>query len=348
MKRIVVIALALLTAAAALLVGAPAQAQQADHELNIGSLAPRGTPWYDTLETFKENVEEASGGRIRVILRPPGQMGEVEMAREVRRGERLQGAGITTAAIAEGGNISALQTVELPYLFRTDEEADHILDNVIWESMSTLLERRGFVLGIWSENGWRSFGTKGRALRTPADLRGFRMRSQESDVHMAMYNAYGAQAVQQPMTEVLTSLQSNVIDGLDNTPLYIMSAGLAGPLDYFTVTNHIYQPAAIIYSKRWFDTLPPDLQEIVMSQRDLAAEGRTAIRTESQAILELMGESLEVVELTDAEVEAFAEIGEKTHADFAAKVGSTALLTQIQEALAAFRSGEGSGEAAAE
>ena len=93
---------------------------QAQYELNIGSLAPKGTPWMDQLEQIEAQVEAESGGRINVILRPPGVMGEVEMVRETRKGERLQGCGVTTAAIAEGGNIPQLSIVELPFLFDTN------------------------------------------------------------------------------------------------------------------------------------------------------------------------------------------------------------------------------------
>lgn len=324
-----------LFAIAATLVGlaATSPAQAAEFELNIGSLAPKGTPWTDTLEEFEQNVEQGSDGRINVILRPPGQMGEVEMVRETRRGERLQGCGVTTAALAEGGNVKQLQVVELPFLFDDTDEADYILDEVVWEPISEILARRGFVLGIWSENGWRSFGTKGRPVRTPDDLKTFKMRSQESDVHMAMYQAYGAQAVQKPMTEVLTSLQANVVDGLDSPPLYIKTAGLSGPLDYFTLSRHIYQPATIVFSKRWFDTLPPDLQELLLEQRKLAQPGREAIRAESDAILALLHDDLEVVELTDEQRAAFAEIGRGMHAGFAAEVEATELYETIQKAL---------------
>ncbi len=336
MKRALALAVAACTVALALATSTTGQAQ-GPFELNIGSLAPKGTPWWDMLETFEKNVEEGSAGKINVIIRPAGQLGEVEMVRETRRGERLQGCGVTTAAIAEGGALKELQTVELPYLFNNNDEADYILDNVLWAPMSDLLARRGFVLGIWSENGWRSFGTKRRAIRTPDDLKAFKMRSQESDVHMAMYALYGAQAVQKPMTEVLTSLQSNVVDGLDNTALYIMSGGLGDALEYYTLTRHIYQPAAVIFSKRWFDTLTPDLQKLLMDQRSLATQGRAAIRTEDEAIVELMKESLQVVELTPAEREAFATMARGMHRSFAEGIGATALYETIDKALIAYR-----------
>ena len=165
------------------------------------------------------------------------------------------------------------------------------------------------------------------------------MRSQESDVHMAMYKAYGANAVQKPMTEVLTALQSNVIDGLDNTALYIQSAGLAEPLDHFTMTRHIYQPAALVFGKRWFDTLPADLQEILRRPQQFAGDGRAAIRAEDAAMIENMALfNVEVHELTDAERKAFADQARTMHAEYAAGIeGGPELLKTINDALSAMR-----------
>lgn len=319
-SRILALGLAAITATAVSLTSGPATAQ-GPFELNIGSLAPKATPWMDMLEKIEAQVEEASGNRINVILRPPGVMGEVEMVRETRKGERLQGAAVTTAAIAEGGNIPVLSIVELPFLFKDNKEADHVMDTVLFDLASEAMAKRGFVLGVWSENGWRSFATKGEPIRTPDDVKKFKMRAQESDVHMEMYKAFGANAVQKPMTEVLSALQSDVVDGLDNSALFIQSAGLAEPLDYFTLTRHIYQPAAIVYSKRFYDTLPLDLQKVLLAPKSLAAEGRQGIRDEDEAMIENMSLlSVDVIELTDEEREAFAKQARTIHESYASGI----------------------------
>ena len=310
------------------------------YEMNLGSLAPENTPWRDMMYKVEKHVESKTNGAINVILRPPGLMAEVEMVRETRKGERLQGCGVTTAALAEGGNIPQLQIVELPFLFDSYAEADHVLDNVIFDDVSAILKRRGFIMGVWSENGWRSFGTKAKPVKAPSDLVGVKMRSQESDVHMAMYKTLGADAVQKPMTEVLTSLQSNVIDGLDNTALYTLAGGLAEPLDYFTLTRHIYQPAAVVYSRRWYNELPEDYQKLLLEPKDMFTEsGRKAIRAEEASMISLFPDmGMQVVELSDAERKVFQDKGRAMHASFAAGIeGGPELLGKIQKALDAMR-----------
>ncbi|MFT6142414.1 MAG: TRAP-type C4-dicarboxylate transport system substrate-binding protein [Myxococcota bacterium] len=332
MKRFIA-AGAALSAAAFALFATPSQADGTT-ELSIGSLAPTNSVWWEMLKSMERQIESQSNGQIDFVIRPPGQMGEVEMVRETRRGERLQGCAVTTAALAEGGNVAALQVVELPYLFNDFAEADHILDNVLWTPVNELLGRRGFVLGAWSENGFRSFATKGKPIRTPEDLRGFKMRSQESAVHMAMYSAYGAQAVQKSMTETLTALQSGVVDGLDNPPLFLNLGGLSGPLEYYTVSEHIYQPAAIVWSKRFYDGLTPELRAILDAQKALATSARVDIRSENDAFQELLSEELEVIVLTEAEKAEFRRVGRGMHSGFAASVdGGTELLSTIQTEL---------------
>lgn len=308
-------------------------------ELNLGSIAPDNTPWSDMLHKIESQIEARSNGAINVIVRPAGLMAEVELAREVRTGERVQGAGLTTAALAEGGNVPLLQLVELPYLFENTSEADYLLDNVLWKPFSEALGRRGYVLGMWSENGWRSFGTRAKAIHAPADLKGLRMRSQESDLHMAMYAAFGAQAVQKPMNEVQTALQSGAIDGIDTTALYTLAAGLADPLDHFTLTRHIYQPAAIVFSKLWFDKLTPDLQALVREPRALTFEGRRAVRAEEDGVLALFPDmGLDVITLTPDEQAAFRAKGRAMHTPFVSTIeGGPELYGKIGTALKSLR-----------
>jgi len=312
MGNLVFRTLALVVGLVALLGSGPAHAQT--FELNMGSLAPDGTPWMDLLKRFEKEVEAESGGRIDVIIRPAGIMGEVEMVRETRRGERLQGCAVTTGAIASGASIPQLSLVELPFLFKDDAQADYVLDKVLFDVYDEILNKRGFVLGAWSENGWRSMGTKGSPALTPEQLKQFKMRSQESEVHLEMYKALGTQAVQKPMTEVLTALNAGMIDGLDNTALYILAGGLAEPLDHFVLTRHIYQPAAIVFSKTWFSKLPADLQKLLRSKRSLGPDGRKMIRDAETEMLEVFATyDVEVHELTDAQREAFAKLARPIH-----------------------------------
>ncbi|NOY26435.1 MAG: TRAP transporter substrate-binding protein [Oligoflexia bacterium] len=343
MRARILTSLAVIGAAAIALF--PSRTSQADPQFvaNFGTAAPEGTPWADQLQDIKKRVESESGGRVKIKLFLGSVMGgEVEMVRDVRRGARLQGGGFSTASIAEGANIPLLQIPELPYLFQTNEEADYVLDNILYQPMSQALDAKGFVLAAWAENGWRSFGTKDSPIHTPADLQKFKMRCQETDVHQKMYTALHTQAVTLPISEVLTALQTGIVDGFDNTPLFTQAAGLYEPIQYYSLTRHIYQPAAVVWSKKFFDTMPPDLQTIVIGDPKAESErGRKGVRDLQKELLANFPDlGVQVVELTDAERQVFADATHVVQTQFAAEVeGARPLLDQVNAALKERRGG---------
>ena len=116
--------------------------------------------------------------------------------------------------------------------------APHVIDTVLTAQFEPLFRERGFVLGFWSENGFRHFGTRDKGVRKPEDLKGKRMRSQENPVHMSMYKAYGAAAVPIPTTEVPQALATGNVDGFEGPatvelwdwqqPRKLLAAGVEG------------------------------------------------------------------------------------------------------------------------
>lgn len=292
---------------------------QATFTINAGTMAPEGTPWATQFTNLKNRIETGSGGKIKVRAFLGGALGnEVEMVRDCRRGERLQAVGVSTAAMAEGAGVPLLEMPELPYLFNNNKEADTVLDEVLLKPTKDALAAKGFVFGFWAENGWRNFGTKGPAS-TPAELKQYKMRSQESPVHIAMWKALGVTAVPKPTSEVLPALQSGIVDGFDNTSLFALSAGLIDPISHYTLSRHIYQPAIIAYAKRLFDTLPPDLQAVVLGDPlSEAISGRAGVRALETEMLNTIKnvKKKQVVELTEAQRAAFASATKVVHTEF--------------------------------
>jgi TRAP-type C4-dicarboxylate transport system substrate-binding protein len=317
-----------------------AQSGSAEFTINFGSAAPEGTPWADQLKDIQQRIHKESGGRIKVKLFLGGVMGgEVEMIQDIIEGGRLQAGGFSTAAVAEGADVPALQLPELPFLFNTDAETDHILDTVLYEPMKAALAEEGLLLQAWVINGWRSFYTKKSPVRSLSDLRAHKMRTQESKVHKAMYRAFGVQAVALPTTEVLDALNRGLVDGFDNTSLFGQASGWFEPTKHYTLSRHIFQPAAIIYSQDFFNSLPADLQKIVIGDR-LAEQalGRKMVRDLENELLDNFREfGMTVTEPTAAEMEPFRAAAQQVHTEMRDEVGG-ALLDKVNAALKAFRS----------
>ena len=318
----------------------PARAQTTPaYTLKIATTAPEGTPWAKGITDFKSQAEAMAGGKLLVKAFLGGVLGdENETVQSCQRGQ-IQGVGVSTGALA--AVVPELGVVELPYLFRSEEEADFILDGVILDTVEAALEAKGLVLGFWSENGYRSFGTTYGFIKTPADLKGHKMRSQENPIHLEMYRAFGASPVPIPVTEVLTSLQTGVIDGYDNTPLFASAAQWTSATKYYTVSNHIYQPAAIVYNKAWFDSLPADVQAAVKSPRlGLVKQMRDEIRALNPILIEnLTAMKVQVYTHTAADRALFEAPAKVARDAWLAKASAAekALYNKIVAGLATYR-----------
>jgi len=282
-----------------------AWAGEAQYTLKIATVAPEKTPWHVLLEEYKKAVESKSGGRIKVKLYLGGTKGdENETVLKCRRGE-IQAVGASTGAIAS--QVPELNVIEIPFLFRTFKEADDVIDNVLTPQLEPIMRDYGFVLGFWSENGFRHFGTNDKFVKSPADLKGKKMRSQESAVHLQMWKDFGASPVPVPTTETLTALQNKTVDGFDQALLFMIAASWHSTIKFVTLSSHIYQPALIIFNKDWFDALPPDLQKILIDEgRAIQAKGRKAVRALNVKLVQVLKDKkVEVYQLSAAEREGF-------------------------------------------
>ncbi len=288
--------------------------------VRIATVAPRGTPWAAQMERLKDYFEEQSGGRLDVRAYLGSSDGEVSLARQCKDGA-LEGIGVSIGAL--GALIPEMGVFELPYLFDSPEQADGVIDNYLFDDVESLLSTNGFQLYIFSENGFRNFATSnGTAVRDANSLSGITMRAQESWIHEAVYEALHATPRAIPVTEVSTALSTGNVQGFDNTPLYSQAAGWPEFIDTWTVSNHIYQPAIVTWNREWFESLPADLQTVLLSNREAETRrGRNDIRQINPMLMQNFAAfGVNVVELTDAERSALAAATSGVEAQFRSRV----------------------------
>jgi len=285
----------------------PAIADDPEFQMEVGTVAPNGSPWAEQLQRFKVEVQERTNGRLKVKLRL-GRGNERSLARRVQMGSMQAFAG------SVGGLSSIVREVnviESPYLFESFETADKALDDPeVTKQVRKILSQRGLIFGIWAENGYRSYFSR-HPIRKPSDMKGVRFRSQESLVHVETYEAFGASAVPIDNGNTLMSVQTGVVDGFDNTPLFAIAAswyqGLPEGQRNLFLSRHCYQPALLAYSKKWFDTLPKDIQEIITTiSHDMTVWGRDQVRSIEPVLLKnLTRYGYEIYDPTPEELEPF-------------------------------------------
>lgn len=312
-----------------------ARAAEPEFTMRIATVAPPATPWARTLKIVKTRIEKESEGRIKVKAFLGGvKGGENETAEECKRGG-IECWGGSMGALASA--VPEVDCFELPYLFRSAKTADKILDEVVKEDLEALLWKRGYKLAFYSENGFRSIGSL-TPIRSLADLKGRKMRSQPNAVHLDTWRALEASPVPIPVTEVLTSLQTGVVEGFDNTPLFTFAASWWVGIRSFTLTEHIYQPAAVVLSRKWFESLPAELQKVVVppDAHDVSVKSRRGVRAIGpQLIQNFRDNRVEIIELPKSEIDKFASAAEKAHDAFAKRTTKEgkALLKKIKAAL---------------
>ena len=306
--------------------------------IKLATVAPDGSPWAIKLQEFKKLAEAGAPGQLKVKLFVGGALGdENETVLATKRGQ-IQAVGASTGALAS--QIPELNILELPYLFNSFEEVDHVSSNVIKADVKKYSADRGLEFGFWSENGFRGFGGRFQ-VKTPADLKGRKMRSQENPIHLAMWRDLGASPVPIPTTEALTALQTGVVDGYDQAALYLFAASWNTASKYYTVSNHIYQGAAIVYNKAAWDSWPDNVKK-ALNDAGSAIEGdlKKQVRAMTPILLDnLKTGGIEVYALSDAEKAAFSTIGAKTRASYlkTASKGEQELAKKIESGLATFR-----------
>ncbi|MCS7163014.1 MAG: TRAP transporter substrate-binding protein DctP [Bacteroidia bacterium] len=313
-------------------------------KLRVGSTVPYDSPWEEALNTYIKAVEAAAGpGKISFRKFLSGQVGgEVEMVRNLRLGFLDIGV-ISIGGLAEGLSMPELLALEMPFLFESEGEVDYVLDQ-LFDEFNRRLSEKGVVLVLWGVNGWRNFGCATRPILTPADLKGLKMRAQETPLYIEMYKTFGATPVPMATPDVLMALKNRMVEGFDQTPVFSVSSGWLGQVKYYTLSQHVYQPGGIVISKKVLDNLPADLQKALLVRErrlELQEIGRKLVRDEEQSILASIESegNVQIYRLTPAQREAFRKVIEAARPKFEAHLGPAgkSLLAQIQAKIAEYR-----------
>ncbi len=303
-----VILFALLTAGL-LALPRPAAAQ---HEIRFGTLAPDDTPWSEVLMDFKSKVEADSAGKIKVKVFLNGALGDERAMLQKMRYNQLTGGGFSTGGISTV--VPELQILELPFLFRDDAEADFVMDSVIRPELEAAMERKGLKLFVWAVNGWLDFGGP-KPIKSTADLASCKVVMQESKVQLAMYEAMGVSATPLPIPEILGGLQTGMVNAYSGSPVFSTAAQWFAHTKAWVDSNHIYQPAAVVFNKRFWDSLEPELQTLIEGYAgDLQKDARAAVRGLDDELLQGFAENgIAVSSWTDAERSAFRTASWASH-----------------------------------
>lgn len=223
---------------------------------------PADYPTVRAFARFGELIGERSGGRLDLKLFPGGQLGAERDTLEIAVFGGLDFARVNLAPL---NSIAPLTTVPaLPFLFDDDAHMRRALDGAPGRRVLDALAPHGLIGLAFYDSGARSFYNARRPIRTPADMRGMKIRVQNSDLFVAMVRALGADATPMDFGEVYQGLVQGVVDGAENNWPSYESTRHFEAARYFSLTNHVVAPEVLLMSRVRWERLDPADREIVM------------------------------------------------------------------------------------
>lgn len=248
------------------------------YNLVIGHINAETHTWHKLSEKFKETVEESTDGRVQVTIYPGSQLGsETDMNMSAIAGDGSCDIVFTGESMQTYE--SALGIIGMPYAITSDEHMDAVLNGKVGEDLEELMENAGLhVLGAITR-GPRNV-TSNIEIKSPDDMKGFKIRTPESAMTMAAFEAMGAKPTPMAFSEIFTSLQQGVIDGQENPLANIQDGAFYEVQDYVIRTEHLRAWVYMAISSARFNSFPEDIQKAI---QDAAG---TAIDYEHELFLE--------------------------------------------------------------
>ncbi len=336
MKRVVAFLVLSVLVIAALFAGGQEESSEQTYTITAGIGLNDRSAQYESLESFKEIVERESNGRISVELYHSSQLGDDrEMMEALQRGEQEMTCPSTAPIVPF---VPEFGVFDLPFLFPSNEAADYVLDGEVGQQLLDRLSDVGIKGLVYWENGYRHLTNSVRAVRTPADVSGMKVRTMENPMHLDAWRAMGANPTPMAFGELFSAMQQGVVDGQENPWGTIYLQNFPEVQGFATDTGHVYSPFVLMIGQGFWDNLPQDLQEVVMDAAIQARDtNRELNRRYNREYMEQLKEIMTVVELTPDERAQFQGAVRSVYADYADAIGQD-LIEAVMEKIEAFQS----------
>src|SRR5438876_874259 len=205
-------------------------------------------------------IEERSGGRHQVRVFHSRQLGE---EKETIEQTRVGAIDLNRTNVALVGTfVPAVNVLAMPFLFRSIEHLQKVLDGAIGNEILGSFEAHGFVGLAFYDSGARSIYNSVRPVRSIADIKGLRLRVQQSQLMSDMIRALGAEPIELPYGQVLTGLATKLIDGAENNWPSFVTTDHYKYAGYYTLTEHTMPPEVLIMSRRAWESLSAEDRKI--------------------------------------------------------------------------------------
>jgi TRAP-type C4-dicarboxylate transport system substrate-binding protein len=325
--------------ALALMVLSAGGAARAQTVFKIATLAPEGSSWMTQFHEWSKNVEEHTGGKIKIKFFAGGTAGdERDAVRKMRLGQ-LNGAAVT--AIGLGLINSEVRVLELPMLINSYDELDYVRNKLDTE-LRKKFEEKGYVLLAWGDVGPVHIFSNVQ-LKNKADLAQTKMWAWVDDALVkALFSQLGVNGVPLGVPDVLPSLQTGLINACYGSPLSTLALQWFTKVKYMTSLHITYALGAAVITKKAYDSLAPDVQKTLMEDsREFQGKLLKTLRADNEIALQKMKQAgLQVVESPPEMVKQFTEQAAAVRTKLEPSVYSHDWRMKIEKLVADFRAGK--------
>jgi len=284
-------------AATAVLAAPGAVAQVKERTLKFAFQNQTGHPQAQGAQKFADLVAAKSGGKIAVKLFAGGVLGG-----DLQTVSALQGGTVELTVLNAGilsAQVKEFAAYDFPFLFNSGKEADAVTDGPFGQKLMAKLEDKGLHgLGYW-DLGFRNLTNSKRPITKADDIAGLKIRVIQSPIYIDMFAALGANATPLPFPELYSALEQKAVDGQENPNTTILSSKFAEVQKHITQTRHIYNPQALLVSKKTWDGMSAEEKKILA---EASAEATLFQRQASRGAADSALDALKTAGMTVSEL----------------------------------------------
>ena len=294
----------------------------ADYTIRIANNVAANHPWGRMAELFKNHVDELSKGRIKVEVHHGGALGKTREVNEMLKMGTLE---VSIGGVNYlGSHVQELNVVSFPFLWKDMETMFQILDGPLGKYLESRMEAAGFhSLVGFMDNGFRHITSNKKPITSVADLKGLKIRTQPTPVHLAFFKALGASPTPMDWTEVIEALRTGVVDAHENPPASVYTLRVFEVQKFYSLTAHVNEPTIMVMSKIFYNKLPDPLKLAVdTAARKAVLWERVVNNKENQEFIAKLKEAgMKVNTLSEASLAEFRKIGLQIYGDAAKDCG---------------------------
>lgn len=314
----------LLSGLIAALIAVPtlAQAEVRQMRLRAGTSQSDQHPDYLGLKRLSELVDQKSGGKIKISVHPSATLGtDVQMQANLQAGTQDI---MTGSPVTMSGQIPQVSILDLPYVLKSAEEFDRVMDGPVGDRFNALMAEKGWIGLGFTSNGFRQTSSNVKPIAKWEDFQGLKIRAIQNPMYLELFTTLGANPTPLPVSEIYTALETGTVSAQENPLPQIIFMRLYEVQKFLSLTAHSLNSVVMLIGKPSWEKLNAEEKAILTeASRDVTLFKRNLVKTKTAEWLDAMKKAgVTINDVTPQERDRFAAKVKPVVDKFAAELGA--------------------------